>query len=216
MTAFFQYGAAETDYLRRRDKRLGAVIDRLWHIDRPVDSDLFSCVVRMIIGQQVSTKAHGTVWQRVQDALGAVDAASVLAAGPAALQALGMTGKRAAFITDFAARVQSGSFDLDALRGLNDADAAAALCTLPGVGPWTAEMVLLSGLHRPDVFSFGDLAILRGLRMVYRHREISRERFEVYRRRYSPCGSVASIYLWAVACGALPELTDPAAGRRRK
>ena len=78
-----------------------------------------------------------------------------------------------------------------------------------------AETVLLSGLHRPDVFSFGDLAIMRGLRMVYRHREISRERFKVYRRRYSPCGSVASIYLWAVACGALPELTDPAAERRK-
>lgn len=79
-----------------------------------------------------------------------------------------------------------------------------------------AETVLLSGLHRPDVFSFGDLAILRGLRMVYRHREISRERFEVYRRRYSPCGSVASIYLWAVACGALPELTEKRSGKENE
>ena len=47
--------------------------------------------------------------------------------------------------------------------------------------------------------------------MLYRHREIDRARFERYRRRYSPCGSVASLYLWAVAGGAVEGLTDPAA-----
>ena len=56
---------------------------------------------------------------------------------------------------------------------------------------------------------FSVLAIHRGLRMVYRHKVVSRERFEVYRRRFSPCGSVASLYLWAVAGGALPEINDP-------
>ena len=70
---------------------------------------------------------------------------------------------------------------------------------------------MLFSLQRPDVFSFGDLAIHRGLRMVYRHKKVSRERFEVYRRRFSPYCSVASLYLWAVAGGALPELADPAA-----
>ena len=87
------------------------------------------------------------------------------------------------------------------------------LCSLRGVGVWTAEMILLFCLQRPDILSYDDLAIRRGLRMVYRHREIDRERFEKYRRRYSPCGSVASLYLWAAACGAVPGLTDPAAGK---
>ena len=59
------------------------------------------------------------------------------------------------------------------------------------------------------------LAIQRGLRMVYRHRRITRALYEKYRRRYSPWGSVASLYLWAAAGGALPELTDPApAGKK--
>ena len=80
-------------------------------------------------------------------------------------------------------------------------------------------MILLFCLERPDVFSYDDLAIRRGLRMLYRHREIDRARFERYRRRFSPYGSVASLYIWAVACGEVEGLTDPApersAGRKR-
>lgn len=52
-----------------------------------------------------------------------------------------------------------------------------------------------------------------GLRMVYRHKNLDRDRFERYRRRFSPYGSVASLYLWAVAGGAVPGLTDPAPGK---
>lgn len=59
-----------------------------------------------------------------------------------------------------------------------------------------------------DIFSYDDLAIQRGLRMVYHHREIDRGLFEKYRRRFHPYCSVASLYLWAVAGGALPELQD--------
>lgn len=59
-----------------------------------------------------------------------------------------------------------------------------------------------------DVFSYDDLAIQRGLRMVYHHREIDRGLFGKYRRRSRPYCSVASLYLWAVAGGALPELQD--------
>jgi DNA-3-methyladenine glycosylase II len=87
----------------------------------------------------------------------------------------------------------------------------AALASLKGIGVWTAEMILLFCLQRPDVFSYDDLAIQRGLRMTYRHRKIGRPLFERYRRRFHPYGSVASLYLWAVACGAIPEWTDPAA-----
>lgn len=54
---YFAYGETELSYLRQKDKRLGAVIDRVGHIQRAVDTDLFSSVVHHIIGQQISTKA---------------------------------------------------------------------------------------------------------------------------------------------------------------
>ena len=89
-----------------------------------------------------------------------------------------------------------------------DEEVIRVLSSLKGIGVWTAEMILLFCLQRPDIFSYDDLAIQRGLRMVYHHRQVSRELFEKYRRRYSPYGSVASLYLWAVAGGAVPELRD--------
>ena len=69
-------------------------------------------------------------------------------------------------------------------------------------------MILLFCLQRPDVFSYDDFAIQRGLRMVYHHRKIDCALFEKYRRRFSPYGSVASLHLWAVAGGAIPEMRD--------
>ena len=80
-----------------------------------------------------------------------------------------------------------------------DAEAIAALSSLEGIGIWTAEMLLLFCLGRSDVLSYGDLAIHRGMRMVYHHRRVTREMFERYRRRFSPYGSVASLYLWAIS-----------------
>lgn len=205
---YFAYGEEETDYLKKKDKRMAEVIDRIGHVERKVDTDLFSAVVHHIVGQQISTKAQETIWQRMLSALGEVNAETVLAAGVSKLQSLGMTFKKAEYITDFAEKVHTGVFSLDAVAHMDDEDAIRALSSLKGIGVWTAEMILLFCLQRPDIFSYDDLAIQRGLRMVYHHREIDRRLFEKYRRRFHPYCSVASLYLWAVAGGAIPEMKD--------
>lgn len=205
---YFSYGEAELAYLRKKDKRLCEVIDKVGMIERMVDADLFSSVVHHIVGQQISSKAQATIWQRLQDALDEINAQSILDAGVPKLQGFGMTFRKAEYITDFARKVESGEFDLAAVEAMPDAEAIRALSGLKGIGVWTAEMILLFCLQRKDVFSFDDLAIKRGLRMVYHHRAITRQLFEKYRRRFSPYGSVASIYLWAVAGGAIAEMKD--------
>lgn len=207
---YFDYGAREVDYLKARDRVLGEVIDQVGHVEREVDPDLFSAVVHHIVGQQISTKAQATIWARMRERLGEVNARTVAAAGTAALQSVGISLRKAEYIQDFAGKVNSGAFDLQRVAALPDSEAIEALVALKGVGVWTAEMILLFCLQRPDIFSFDDLAIQRGLRTVYRHRKIDRKLFEKYRRRFSPYGSVASLYLWAVAGGAIPGKKDPA------
>ena len=207
----FLYGERETSYLAARDSRLGRAIERIGPICREVDADLFSAVVHHILGQQISTAAQATVWARLVVAVGAVSADSLTALGRERLQQIGTTYKKADYILDFAEKVQRGEFDTSRLWTLSDAEVIRELTGLRGVGVWTAEMILTFCMQRPDVVSFGDLAIVRGMRMLYRHRRIDREKFDRYRKRYSPYGTVASLFLWAVAGGALPELTDPAA-----
>ena len=150
---YFVYGEKELTYLRRKDRRLSAAIDRIGHVDRAVDTDLFSSVVHHIVGQQISTKAQATIWQRMQDALGTVNADTVLAAGVPQLQALGMTFRKAEYITDFAAKVQSGAFDIDAVAHMSDADAIRALSALKGIGE--AAQQALTAAYGSDWANYG-------------------------------------------------------------
>ena len=209
MPQYFDYGTTETDYLSGKDKRLASVIERVGPIRREVRPDLFDALMHAIVGQQIATKAQQTVWNRLVQALGEVTPASVDRMEADALQRLGLSFRKVGYMKGAARKNLLGELDIEALRHMDDTRVSAALCQLEGVGVWTAEMLMLFSLQRPDVFSFGDLAIHRGLRMVYRHKVVNRERFEMYRRRFSPYGSVASLYLWAVAGGALPELSDP-------
>lgn len=203
-----EYGEKEISYLKSKDAKLAEVIDTLGFVEREIDTDLFSAVVHHIIGQQISTKAQATIWQRMQDALGQVNAETILSAGVSDLQALGISFRKAEYITDFARKIHTGEFDIEAVNQMSDADAISALSSLKGIGVWTAEMILLFCMQRPDIFSYDDLAIQRGLRMVYHHRRIDRKLFEKYRRRFSPYCSVASLYLWAVSGGAIPGMRD--------
>lgn len=205
---YFRYGDKETGYLKSKDRVLGEVMEKIGHIEREADLDLFSSVIHHIIGQQISTKAQATIWRRMKEQFGEVTAESILATEIPELQSFGMTFRKAEYIKDFARKVQSGAFDLEGISRLPDEEAIKTLVSLKGIGVWTAEMILLFCLQRPDIFSFDDLAIHRGLRMVYHHRKVDRKLFEKYRRRFSPYCSVASLYLWAVAGGAVPGMKD--------
>lgn len=205
---YFQYGETELNYLKSRDVRMCALIEKVGRVQRTVDCELFSAVVHQIVGQQISTKAMETVWNRVRNSLGVIDAQTVLSYGTDNLQALGISYRKADYITQFAQKVACGELNLNGLWTKSDDEIIKELSALKGVGVWTAEMILLFCMQRPNVLSYNDLAIQRGLKMVYGHKSISRELFEKYRRRFSPYCSVASLYLWAAAGGAVEGLKD--------
>jgi DNA-3-methyladenine glycosylase II len=213
---YFEYDGIEIEYLKRKDKRLGEAIDKIGHISREVDTDLFASVIHHIVGQQISSAALKTVWARLTEKLGAVNAVTICSALREDIQACGITFKKADYIKDFAEKVQDREFDIDALRSLPDADVIKELSALKGIGVWTAEMLMIFCLQRPNIVSYGDLAILRGMRMLYHHKKIDRALFDKYARRYSPYSTVASLYLWAIAGGAIPEMRDYAPRKAAK
>lgn len=213
---FFEYGEKETEYLKSKDKKLAEVIDKIGHIERQTDDDLFSSVIHSIIGQQISTKAQITIWQRMKDAYGEVSPETINSASTSSLQLLGISFRKAEYIKDFAEKVVNGEFALETVAEMPDQEAITMLSGLKGVGVWTAEMILLFCLKRPDILSYSDLAIQRGMRMVYHHRKIDKKLFEKYRHRLSPYCSVASLYFWAVAGGAVPGMKDYAPSKAEK
>ncbi|MDR3166708.1 MAG: DNA-3-methyladenine glycosylase 2 family protein [Treponema sp.] len=205
---FFQYGKRETDYLKSRDKTLGNAIDKIGHIKRAIDTDFFSSVVHHIIGQQISAAAQRTIWERMNNELGTITEDIICNLRVEKIQNFGMTFRKAEYIKDFSLKVKCGELHIDGLKNKSDNEVIKELSKLKGIGQWTAEMIMIFCLQRSDILSYNDLAIHRGLRMLYHHRDINKKMFEKYRRRYSPYGTVASLYLWSISAGTIEGMKD--------
>lgn len=203
----FEYGRTELDHLRRKDRRLGRVIDSAGMIQAEMYPDLFTALVSSVVGQQISGKAAATVWNRVIERFGEITPSRLDRASLEEVQSCGMSFRKAEYVKGIAAACANGGLDLDGLRSLPDDEVVKALVSLKGIGPWTAEMMLIFSLGRKDVVSWGDLAIRRGMMSLYGLEAITKEEFDRRRAIYSPYGSVASLYIWELAHR--PELLTP-------
>lgn len=195
----FEYGQTEIGYLKRRDRKLGAAIDRIGMIRREVTPDLFTALVKSIVAQQISSKAADTVWARLCNQIPRINPESIASTRIENIQKSGLSMRKAQYIKGLGDVALSGELNLAELCELPDSEIIKKLSSLHGLGVWTAEMLLIFSLCRPDVLSWGDLAIRRGMINLYGLRSLSKEQFDRYRRRYSPHGSVASLYLWALS-----------------
>lgn len=195
----FKYGDKEIEYLKKKDKKLGAAIEKIGIIERKITPDPFEALVSSIVSQQISSKAAETVWNRFTNVIGVVTPENIEKVSLEEIQGCGMSLRKVGYIKGIAEAAISGEVNFGELNNLADEEIVKKLSALKGVGVWTAEMLLIFSLCRPDVVSYGDLAIRRGMMNLYGHKELSKERFERYRKRYSPYGSVASLYLWALS-----------------
>jgi len=198
-TRFFPYGEQETVYLSQADPLMGKAIEYLGPIERETLPDLFAALVYTIISQQISLKAVKTIWKRVLEGLDSLTPETVATLSLDEIKGWGLSFRKAGYIKTIAEMIIVGDFQLEALRELPDQEVIDRLSVLPGIGKWTGEIFLLHALERPDVLSWGDIAIRRGLMMLHGLEVLIPEIFEIYRRKYSPYGSVASIYLWRIS-----------------
>lgn len=201
MMPYFRYSSAEADYLTVRDPLLGAAINRIGHVDRAVFPDLFESVINAIAGQQISSKALRTVWTRLCDTVGVITPENLCAAGQERLRACGLSGRKTGYILSAAQAAADDTIDFVHLADMDDEAVISALTVLPGVGRWTAEMMLIFSLERPDVLPYDDLGIRKGLCRLYGLESLTKAQFAVYRARYAPYATIAALYLWEIAAG---------------
>lgn len=195
----FQYDEKEINYLSTKDKKMQYIINKIGIIKRECDDNLFEAVLHHIIGQQISTFAQTTIWNRIKTKLINITPETILNINDDELQSCGLTYRKVDYIKDFAKKINSGIFNLNEINNMEDEEAISYLSSLKGIGRWTAEMILLFCLQRKNIFSYNDLAIQRGLKKIYHHKKITKDLFEKYRRRFSPYCSVASLYIWHVS-----------------
>ena len=177
-------------------------------------ADLFLALVQSIVSQQLSVKVADVIFQRLEKLLGKITAENLLAAEFEDLRACGLSGRKIEYLRGIAEAQRNGTVDFKTLARKTDAEIIRELVKLKGVGVWTAEMLLIFSLGRPDILSYKDLGIRRGIMMLNGLAELPEEEFEKYRQRYSPYGTLASLYLWRIKDGGLTIKTPAAKSKR--
>lgn len=197
--SIFKYGEQELNYLKKQDERLSLAIERIGMIERNVTPDLFTALINSIVSQQISTKAATTIRNRLLNKVPNINPDAVAALSIEDIQSCGLSARKAGYIKSCADAVIHGAIKLSELPSLSDNEVIKQLSSLNGVGIWTAEMLLIFSLERPDVVSYGDLGIRKGMMKLYGMESLTKIQFENLRERYSPYGSVASLYLWELS-----------------
>ena len=188
--------------LAEADPVLGAFIAEVGPCTMEARGDEpFVALLRSIVYQQLSGKAAGTIHGRV---LGLFDGpptpAVLLMLSDEALRGAGLSRAKLAALRDLAQKTLDRTVpDLAALHGMGDAEIIERLTAVRGVGPWTAEMVLMFNLGRPDVLPVADLGVRQGFRLLHGHDDLpDASTLQDYGERWRPWRSVASWYLWRV------------------
>jgi len=203
--------AAATAHLTAVDLVLARIIARHGPCMLTHERDLFAAVGQAIVSQQISVRAAATILGRVMALMpaGALTPDDVLAVSEEELRAAGLSWRKVAYLRDCALRFADGTIDPAVLRDRDDEEFITALVAIKGVGRWTAEMVLIFSLGRPDVLSTGDYGLRSAMQ---RHWDLptlaTPEEMERIAAPWRPYRSVASWYLWR-SISNVPAIEEP-------
>ena len=191
------------EYLGATDPRMAALIARSarYNIKPPRSIRPFEALAESIVYQQLSGKAAATIWARVRRLYPArrrLDPAAVLATPDRKLRAAGLSAAKTRALKDLAAKTIDGTVpSARRLMRMNDEEIITRLTSVRGIGPWTAQMLLLFDLGRPDVWPHTDYGVRKGFAKTFGRRKLPTAK-QLFRlgEKWRPHRSVAAWYFW--------------------
>lgn len=184
--------------LAAADPQLGRVVSRFGPPHPWTRRPGYAALVQIVLEQQVSLASGRTAFARLREACGG-EVAAERVAGLAApvLQAAGVSRRKASYCQEIARRILDGRLDLKALGRADDDTVRERLMDIRGIGPWTANIYLMTALGRPDVWPDGDLALAAAAQQVKDLRERpDARRLREMAAEWSPWRTVAARILW--------------------
>jgi DNA-3-methyladenine glycosylase II len=191
----------------RRDPAMARLIKAVGPVTlRGPSEDPFAALVRSIMYQQLAgaaaTAIHGRFLKLFADGL---SPAGVLALPDGAMRTAGLSGSKAAAVTDLARKVEDGTVPLADVESLSDDDLIARLEQVRGIGPWTAQMFLMFQLRRLDIWPVDDYGVRKGWSTAHRLKETIKPRaLQAEGERFRPYRTIAAWYCWRVVDTVLP------------
>lgn len=151
--------AEGVDWIIRHEPRFAQVIDVTGLPPLRRAEGGLPGLLRIITEQMISLQAADAIWQRIARELAPLDPPSILRRRHATLMKLGLSGAKSRTFHALARAAHGGEFKVDSLARHSDDEVIAMLVALPGIGPWTADIYVLSCLGRADAWPAGDLAL---------------------------------------------------------
>ena len=163
--ASFAAAAAE---LCATDPDLAAIVERHGLPEFWAREPGLPTLVLLILEQQVSLASARAAYDRLVTRLEELTTEGILRSTDAELRTDGFSRQKTRYVRALATAIEDGSLDLELVGALDDDGVRSALVALPGIGPWTAEVYLLSALRRPDTWPVGDIALQEAARRARR------------------------------------------------
>jgi DNA-3-methyladenine glycosylase II len=190
---------AALDHFYKVDPVLHKVALQVGPLFLTSSNNYFESLSSAIIGQQLSDKVGTVIFERFKNLFPQqnISPELVLQMEGALIKSVGTSNSKVRSLKDLALHVTDGRINLQKLPELSDQEVVATLTQVKGIGPWTAEMFLMFSLGREDIFSAGDLGLLRGIQKLYGiEKELNREELTEFSQKWSPFRTYAARVLW--------------------
>lgn len=192
------------------DPRIKTLIDVLGDYDLKLNTNLYSSIVRIIIGQQLSSKVAGTIWNRLVELCGEVTPRKITDIDTDELRKIGISKSKVKYIQELATRIVNKDINLEELVNKSNEEVINELIKVKGIGLWTAQMFLIFSLGRKDVFSNVDVGLKRGIKWLYNLEDLpNNEQLEDISEKWRPYRTIACLYLWKLVDSGLIKKPNP-------
>ncbi|MGI0060376.1 MAG: DNA-3-methyladenine glycosylase family protein [Nitrosotalea sp.] len=182
----------------KQDQTLALVIETVGEYKLKKRNHHFAVLVESIISQQLATSAADAIFKRFKGLYPKFPTASeILGTRKSKLRKVGLSGMKIEYLKDLAKHMDEGKLNMRSLSKMNDEDVISHLTQVKGIGRWTAEMFLIFSLGRQDIFPVGDLALRKGVQILFSLQEIPKQiEAEKLGQRWKPYRTIATWYIW--------------------
>ena len=192
------YWRQACDELMQKDKILKNFILKFDSEFLVTRKDPFNTLVRSIVGQQISVAAAQSIWNKLEVICRVgVKPKIVLSLSFEDLRVAGLSGRKVEYIKDLAKDFHTGRINADQWCDMENEEVIGELCSIRGIGQWTAEMYLIFNLLRPDVLPLDDIGLINAIsRNYFDGASVSRRKAMDVGEKWAPWRTVATWYLW--------------------
>ena len=193
-----KYWNRAVKYLSKKDPVMKKLISQYKDKTLTTRKDIFYSLCKSIIGQQISVQAANSVFKKFEKACnGKINPKKINKLRPTKLKRCGLSRQKVKGIKELAIKFENKSFDPKKIKFMTDEEAIIYLSSLRQIGRWSAEMILLFTLNRPDIWPVQDIGLLRSISNNYKKKYFPPKKFiEFLRKKFTPYCSVATWYLW--------------------